>query len=91
MLPYLTAYGRNKIARLVLKDIDNVFRIYTDNVCFKTEQIFETNAIGADNFFVKTVRGPKGLGKHNMLNPETLKPEKKTTGLIRFKKKYWSK
>ena len=87
LLPYLTAYGRNKIARLALKDIDNVIRIHTDNVCFKTEQIFETNAIGADNFYVKTVRGPKGLGKHNMLNPETLKPEAKTTGFIKFNKK----
>lgn len=33
--PFLTAYARNKTARVALKDIDNVIRIHTDGLVFK--------------------------------------------------------
>ena len=40
MMPFLTAYARNKIARLALKDINSVVRIHTDSVTFNTPQEF---------------------------------------------------
>ena len=40
MMPFLTAYARNKVARLALKDIESVIRIHTDNVTFSTPQEF---------------------------------------------------
>jgi hypothetical protein len=41
LMPFLTATVRNKVARLAMKDIDNVVRIQTDCVVFSKEQIFE--------------------------------------------------
>jgi len=38
--PWITAYGRNKIANVCLHDIDNVVRVQTDGVCFKKKQNF---------------------------------------------------
>ena len=40
LMPFLTSYARNKIARLALKDIDSVIRIHTDSVCFSKQQEF---------------------------------------------------
>ena len=34
----MLSYSRNKIAKIALRDIDNVIRIQTDNVVFKKEQ-----------------------------------------------------
>jgi hypothetical protein len=37
LMPFLISYARNTVANVVLKDIDNVVRIYTDNITFKTD------------------------------------------------------
>ena len=38
--PWITAYGRNKVANVCLHDIDNVIRVQTDNVTLKKKQNF---------------------------------------------------
>lgn len=38
--PFLTAHGRNRTALVVLEDIENVVRVYNDNVTFNKEQTF---------------------------------------------------
>jgi len=38
--PWITSYGRNKIADVALLDIDNVVRIQTDNVTYSKKQKF---------------------------------------------------
>ena len=40
IMPFLTAYSRNKTSRLVMKDINSVIRIHTDCVSFSKPQIF---------------------------------------------------
>ena len=41
LMPFLTAFARNKISRLANKDIDNVVRIHTDSCTFSREQVFD--------------------------------------------------
>ena len=41
LVSFLTAYGRNKAARLAQKDIDHVARIFTDGIAFDRPQIFD--------------------------------------------------
>lgn len=41
LMPFLTATARNKIARLAMKDSNNVVRIHTDCVVFSEPQTFE--------------------------------------------------
>jgi hypothetical protein len=38
--PFLTAIGRNKISEVVMHDIENCIRIYTDNATFSQKQYF---------------------------------------------------
>ena len=38
---FLTAYGRNKLARLAMKDIDHCIRCYVDCCVFTKEQTFD--------------------------------------------------
>ena len=38
--PFITAFGRNMTAKVALLDLDNVVRIHTDGICFKTSQAF---------------------------------------------------
>jgi hypothetical protein len=42
LLPFVTAYGRNKIGRLVMKDIGSVVRVYCDSICFTRKQEFDS-------------------------------------------------
>jgi hypothetical protein len=39
--PFITAYGRNKTARVALRMIDDVIRIHTDGIAFKKQINFE--------------------------------------------------
>jgi hypothetical protein len=41
LMPFLHAYSRNEIAKIALKDIDNVIRIHTDCVVFKKDPNFD--------------------------------------------------
>ena len=48
--PFLTAFGRNKIARVALKDIDNVLRIHTDGIVFSKKH----DELITDDFIIET-------------------------------------
>jgi hypothetical protein len=42
---FLTSYGRNEVAKVALKDIDNCIRIHTDGCCFIKEQNFKIDKL----------------------------------------------
>ena len=63
--PWIHAYARNKISRLVLVDIDNVIRVNVDCAVFKTDVITKLD---------------KSNKKYNNLDLNNLKLEKDYTG-----------
>lgn len=63
--PWIHAYARNKISRLVLVDIDNVVRVNVDCAVFKTDVITKLD---------------KNNKKYNILDLNSLKLEDKYTG-----------
>lgn len=68
--PFLMAAGRNKIARLVMRDIDNVLRVYTDCVTFRKEQVFDaTNEIDKYLDTTKLAQESKSSGMIYFKNP----------------------
>jgi hypothetical protein len=46
--PFITAYGRNKTARVALRMIDDVIRIHTDGIAFKKPINFELDNFNAE-------------------------------------------
>ena len=43
--PFLTSYGRNIVSETAFIDFENVVRICTDGICFKTKQDFKEYGI----------------------------------------------
>ncbi len=61
LMPFLTAFARNKIARLAMKDIDHCIRIHTDSVCFSVPQKFEKHHSILDYSTLKEEEKSSGL------------------------------
>ena len=40
-MPFLTSFGRNIISEYVLQDIDNVYRVLNDGICYSRPQTFD--------------------------------------------------
>lgn len=54
--PFITAFGRNMTAKVALIDLNNVIRIHTDGLCFKTPQTFEITNLKIEEKFTGKVQ-----------------------------------
>jgi hypothetical protein len=61
LMPFLTAFARNKISRLAKKDLDNLVRIHTDSCTFSREQVFDKQHTILDYSTLKLENKSSGL------------------------------
>jgi hypothetical protein len=78
---FLTSLGRNIIAGIALRDIDNVIRVHTDNCVFKVEQRFDD----LPNLMLEE----KTTGKIEWFNANSYTKYKPIDGFINYEINDW--